>query len=237
MGRPDVIGSLKRFASEWGIEANRSGDTLVLRWQGIASLTIELTDNGTAMVAIWIRTLSTDWPGERSDLNELASLVYALTLEGSGINCHHSVVPHPAAYLPGEVYATYLVPEQPHATGLPVDESGQRVLERLIVAASMSLRWFVCLLEIAGWGGPTNEGFATQSLAGDDETWIDRALSALGGERTNSTYDVRSNPSWRYLRTEEGASVFECEELTRALRIRFAQSGAAHPAIAEGPPL
>lgn len=53
--------------------------------------------------------------GERSDINDVAGSLTSLSLRWLGVASTRSiVVPHPAVYVSGEIYASYLIPEQPY---------------------------------------------------------------------------------------------------------------------------
>lgn len=220
MARGDAIARFAELAREAGLEMRLEGEMrLYLYIPGIASVTIEETESATLMVAIWVRSTSNDWPGERTDLNELFAMMISLVLHNHGLSTQHILVGHPAVDLPGEVYATYLVPRQPYPTGFPTSEAGIAQVGELILDVSLTAHLAAMVLEACGWDRVT-EGTASQSLSPSDEAWVGLVEKVLEVGR-GVTYNARLAPTWLYLRAEPGLSIFRSEELSGVLAAWF----------------
>src|SRR5262245_59124164 len=92
---------LARFAQEIGFSTSRaaSGSHLIIRGDNLrVSLNVEVGCEGKVLAYLYARTLSWDLPGERTDANELLSVLVAAFLRIEGFaSCCIWDVPHPVA--------------------------------------------------------------------------------------------------------------------------------------------
>ena len=221
MAQGDVIAELAEVAKGLPAESYQDGETMLrLLWPGLASLTIEETESESLMVLIWVRTQSFHWSGERSDLNELLAGLVSLQLHRGGVSTQHVLVGHPVMDLPGEVYATYLVPRQPYHTGFPVGGNGTGLVRRLMQEMSTAVDLALMVLQTCGWQ-PDAEGPASQTLSASQRSWVESLTAVLHVDEHDVTFNMREKPTWAYLRTAGGVSVFSSEQLCGALNLWY----------------
>jgi Restriction endonuclease len=227
MKRGEATSRLVALARELELEARvDDGTRFTVYLPGFATITIDETESSTLMVAIWVRSSSNDWPGERTDLNELFAVMISFALHSRGVSTEHIVVGHPVVDLPGEVYATYLVPRQPYPTGFPTAEQGLSEVEELIVHVSLTPRLGAFVLERCGWDG-RSEGAATQSLSKTEAAWLALIEGELGIDHEQVTFNARSRPDWTYARTDRGLSIYRSKELASGLAAWLGHATAA----------
>lgn len=221
VGRPELVASLAEFSGAFAHSVSIVDDsTVCLYWPGIGSLTAEVGESGSLMVSIWIRSLSNDWPGDRTDLNELFAILIAFALHEDGVSVDNVFVEHPVAQLPGETYATYLIPRQPYPTGFPPTTAGVKSVERLIMRVSVTVHYIRLVLEACGFEWP-NEGSAAAGSGAKFQSWSTRLCELIGSDAAETTFSERRRPSWWFLRAESGFLAFRSGDLCHAMRAIF----------------
>ncbi|MBN2230274.1 MAG: hypothetical protein JW779_11860, partial [Candidatus Thorarchaeota archaeon] len=88
----------------------------------------------SVFVYFYVRTTSWDLPGERTDANELISVLLAAFLQVEfGLSCSLIDIPHPAGDMPEtEIYARYIVPEQPQNATYILNDEGVEHFKRIL---------------------------------------------------------------------------------------------------------
>jgi hypothetical protein len=122
------VGSLRALAEEEGFECRCPSQGIVIASVPDTSgvlVRCEVNRPEDFLVAVYVRTDSSFLHGERTDANEMLSMLVALFLRHKGV--FSSVVldvPHPAVDIATEVYARYLIPAQPHHVMVPFEKNG-----------------------------------------------------------------------------------------------------------------
>lgn len=214
---PHEIERLHGYATALGFKGSTTMHQLNLECSDVATMLVERTDSNTLQTAIRVRTSSYHWSGERSDLNEICAIVIALSLGRGGTSCRLLHVAHPSVDLPSEVYATYLLPAQPNATGYSCDDRGIQQVEELMASILVALANLQRLLQHCGWDG--SDAPATKSVSIAERNWLNSAVGAIGSTIDESTFNSRRNPDWLFLRSNAGYSVYRSEALYEGLKI------------------
>lgn len=179
----------------------------------------------TALVYLYVRTTSWDLDGERSDANDFISTMLAAFLRvEAGVSASLWDVPHPA--IPAaevEIYARYVIADQPYGSEYTMDKQGLSSIELLLHA----VRKFEFILHaLLGW---TERKVDQCSGCEADYGWEDlkdwaRHLALLIEESLGVKdlvecenpaseavqYNWRKNPNWKYYRNcHSGISLFE----------------------------
>lgn len=139
-------------------------------------------DVGSVFVYFYVRTTSWDLPGERTDANELISVLLAIFLRMElKLSCSLIDIPHPAVEVPEtEVYARYLVPEQPQNAMYLLSDEGITQL-RNILAMGQYFKWL--FPQLFDWSPEEKDG-ETVVIPGYDwvkaSKWAGHVAEAIG---------------------------------------------------------
>lgn len=88
-------------------------------------INFELGQPGFAYTYIYTRTLSWDLPGERTDANEINSVLLAALLRiNNAASCRLWDIPHLIDVPDTEIYARYIVPDQPYKSAYELTPTG-----------------------------------------------------------------------------------------------------------------
>jgi Restriction endonuclease len=222
---------------------------VIAREHSRLTCSVQLTETG-AFIYLYFRTTSWDWDGERTDLNDLLSVLPAafFRLVRPFISCVLYDIEHPVGGMPEcEVYARYIVFGQPESNLSLSQDSVDRVKE--ILGAFILYEYSVGSFLQFDRSVPTRYSFEDDAL----KAWVERVQAAL--DRTSSdnewTYNLRTNPHWMFFRSlDAGASVYHSPATSSALRgimdgvapwtelagptVRFFKSEFAHNAATNG---
>lgn len=240
--------SIRHLAKQLGLHCKLDGNQASFRDDLAPMCTIiELlnNDSDSVFVYFYVRTTSWDLPGERTDANELISILLAVFLQLEiGISSKVIDIPNPVMVIETEVYARYIVPQQPYNGIYPLDDKG---IQELAIILGTVQHFKLLLPYLFDWSPTEIEGESTlvpgydwvksKKWAGQvanvlGEAWIEQdwpndfnefmALAENERERF-SLYDgiqscSRENPNWRHYRSvNSGISVFESSSLASAL--------------------
>ncbi|RAY17270.1 hypothetical protein DPM19_00775 [Actinomadura craniellae] len=193
--------NLIAVAEECSLEARCNEDSLNIKLpHSPISLHFEKVSETTLFGAFYLRTNSWNWPGERSDLNDILSMLVAMFFAETGTaSCALMDVPHPAAYVPsGEVYARYILLSQPsngyfHVQGESFPEA-EKLIHKLLL-----LEYF---LHQAISPHLSQEELESLVDWEEIEVWGRRVMKVLGGlaNESEDTYNIRNPPRWKYYR-------------------------------------
>jgi hypothetical protein len=178
-------------------------------------LGFEATNEHTLLPHIYVRTTSWNWPGERSDLNDIFSTCFAVTMrQASGISCRFMEVPNEFSGIRSELYARYLIPEQPFLTGYPFDAALESIKPFFASAfwaeASTNLLFQAC--------GASDETQGSYTASDEALTsWAGCVKSVLGSTNSEATYNSRIKPSWWYYRASSGTAIVRSQDLAMGL--------------------
>ena len=216
-----------------GVEEREGAVRVALPCSPVALLLDRDRDRLRAL--LYCRTRSSDWAGERTDLNDAYSSIAATALAASGSASALFIdVEHPVAQLPGEVYARHLWLEQPSRGSYSAAAAGAavaallRALDRAEDAAHATLP---CPAEVPP-GHPARSSYRAGHP--DDAAWADAAAAALDVVRGHDDV-VTGRPAlgWRYYRSAgTGTAVIGSARAAAAVR-RVAGESAAE--VLEGP--
>jgi hypothetical protein len=179
-------------------------------------LGVEVTNEYTMFPYIYVRTTSWNWPSERSDLNDILSTIFATSLRNSGISCRFVEVPNEFSRIESELYARYLVPEQPFPTGYPLDSASEN-LPHLIASAFWAESATGLLLQ--GCGAKDGEEGSSTGTDADLAAWAVGVDDILAQNNTEATCNSRTNPSWFYYRSSGGTAVVRSQDLARGIHV------------------
>lgn len=181
-------------------------------------LALHQSDPETVFPYVFCRTQSFHWAGERSDLNDILSVSMAVCLRlGATASSRLIEIPHPAAHIDGELYARYLVLEQPYLTGYSTSRAHDSALGSLIVGFFGAEQFAFRFLRLCGFDPDVANGdrFAWDTPEVDE--WAAAAEAALRRTRGKSTFNFRKAPDWMYYRAHDGTAVVRSGALAKAL--------------------
>jgi hypothetical protein len=212
---------LSAFARDFGYECKSIGDSLVrLKRSGSPfTLNLESTPAGSILPYFYVRSSSWDWPGERSDMNDVFSTVFSVAMRAAlAASCRFVEIGHPVADIPGELYARYLLPEQPFATGYPGGDSHLHDGLRKLIAATFNaeeISYF--LLRACGYDHNAKGIYEARNHALNE--WVGRVQHLLGPRNSGGTYNSRTSPNWWYFRATSGAAVVRSDDLAMGIAV------------------
>ncbi|MGW6236838.1 restriction endonuclease [Streptomyces sp. NPDC055094] len=177
---------------------------------------MDVLDSETLYAALYLRTTSWEWPGERSDLHDGFSSIAAAFLAANEIaSCALLDVPHPVISNAGaEIYARYISLEQPRGGYFKATESGSLELMAFIEG----LYGLESFLHAAFPMHPAGD-YESESSRNGEEAWGNQVRRALGeaADPQEDIYGIRSEPEWSYYRcAKEDISVFQGPEISAA---------------------
>lgn len=185
---------------------------VVARDRSRLTFSLEFTETGVFAYA-YFRTTSWDWDGERTDLNDLLSVLPAISLriEPPFISSLLYDVEHPLGlFVDGnpmpesEVYARYIAFSQPEGLFSVSADSLKRIGEILTALAAYETN--VAGLVAMERGVSDRFSYKDEALL----RWVRKVRAALGqSEDAEASYNVRTNPRWMFYRSKAvGASVY-----------------------------
>ncbi|MFJ4855732.1 restriction endonuclease [Streptomyces sp. NPDC088730] len=208
-------------ARKFGFSVSQESQQISINLPGSPiQLHLEQVEDHKLYAALYLRTSSWDWPGERSDLHDAFSLIAASFLAETGINsCALLDVPHPAIETrEAEIFARFIAIAQPSGGYYSTDSGDLVEIEKLIEALWLTERFIHLLLPMHPPHDDDSQDPFTEEMA-ELQEWAVRVARALGesANEAEDTYSARSTPQWLYYRcAHEEISVFECAQLADA---------------------
>ena len=210
------------FANDYGYEHKSISDKLdtLQRPGSPIKMGLETTVEGTVLPYFYVRTSSWNWPGERTDLNDIISTIFAAVIRSDLTACCRFLeVANSFSGVPGELYARYLVPEQPFATGYLADDDSLHNSLRSLISGSFVAEEFVgMLLRACGADQPYTEG-AYKARDADLNAWAERIQHILGGRDSRAVYNLRMQPNWWYYRAVSGTAIVRSDDLAAGFAV------------------
>ncbi len=189
------------------------------RQSSLFTIIVDFNDEQDVMFALYLRTTSWDWPGERTDLNEIFSILPAAFLRMCDLNISSTLIDieNPAVNIDTEIYARYVVPSQPeNFQYMPSGQIDVDIIDSFLASIVMHdmLLWrFMAQLV----RGKRDTILDDPDLVG----WVETIIS-----HTNETIDsnmhqsvIREYPHWKHFRSiESNISLFESPFLVDMLK-------------------
>jgi len=227
MHKSDFKEAIRSYIDGFRLEFREvAEDHLVIaRENGRLTFSVQFTETGV-FVYLYFRTTSWDWDGERTDLNDLLSVLPAafFRLVRPFMSCVLYDIEHPVGGMPEcEVYARYIGFGQPEGSLSLSEDSVDRL--KGILAAFVLYEHSVGLFLMFDRSVKASYSFKDEEL----KAWVVRVQAALDLTASESewTYNLRTNPHWMFFRSlEAGASVYHSPKTAVALR-EFMSGGAA----------
>jgi hypothetical protein len=197
MKRSEFDAAVEQTANRLHFQINRvSKDHLVLsRPSGRLTFSLEFTESGV-FIYLYFRTTSWDWDGERTDLNDVLSVLPAVFLRIGApyASCMLYDIEHPAGEMPeSEVYARYIVFMQPEGILSLSTDTVERLTEILLALAIYETHLGGFLAFVPN---------AVDRYSFEDERllqWVSKVRAALGQtEDAEASYCSRTNPRWMF---------------------------------------
>ena len=204
MNREQNIRALQAIAEKVGCEARvfPGGSSVAFSNREIpATVKVEISEDGLIYPYIYVRTTSWDLPGERTDANEILSVLTAAFLRVNNYaSCRIWDIPHPAIEAPTGIYARYLVPDQSQIFAVQLDDQSLDKLEEFCFA----IRFFgIMLPRLWDWDTtkPTTAHYSNYNYQ-ESEEWAETVANIVG-ERFNDKIQFcqRINPCWQHYRS------------------------------------
>ncbi len=243
---------LKKLAEEFGYTPY-GGDRRVSFRDERTSINInfEFTNDkrNTVFVYLYVRTTSWDLPGERTDANEFISVMLGVFLRvEDGISSSLWDIPHPAeiSLSETEIYARYLVANQPFDSEYVLDDGGVENIRHILGTVrqfEFNMPWlFDWTVQDKdgvpeaeqGYGWVEIDDWAKKIASTIDEPWqeqewpekiLQMTPSELPGPNPeNIQYNWRINPNWKYYRSiASGVTVYEMPGFASAILDRISK--------------
>src|SRR5450830_22182 len=218
MNRIEFVTSLEKIASVVHYQFHqKSDDHFVLSSPyGALTFSLKFTESGL-FVYLYFRTTSWHWGGERTDLNDVLSVLPAVFLRiwSPHASCMLYDVDHPIGEVAeSEVYARYMAFMQPEGIlSLSTDTLDRltEILFNLTIYENNVAEFLNCVV-----GVEDHYSFDGESLL----RWISNIRIALGQtEEVEASYCSRTNPPWMYYRSKAaGTSVCHSPNMVTNLR-------------------
>lgn len=217
MNREQNIIALQAIAEKIGYEARvfRGGSSVAFSNREIpATVKFEISEDGLIYPYIYVRTTSWDLPGERTDANEIFSVLIAAFLRVKNYaSCRILDISHPAMEVRDtEIYARYLVPDQSHILAVQLDYQSLDKLEKFCSAIR-----YLCLIlpRLLDWNTTAGSNYNYQ----ESEEWAE-TVADIVGERFNYKIQFcqRINPCWQHYRSiQTRLTVYYSPQLSSSL--------------------
>ncbi|MFC5053010.1 restriction endonuclease [Saccharothrix xinjiangensis] len=195
---------ITELAATLNFEVEERDERMVVRAPCSSPLSFRLERLENQVFAYFAcRSTSWSWEGERTDVHDLFSTYLAVRLSAAGLaSCSSYDEPHPASHVPGELYARYLVLEQPRKGWYPDDDAGRADLASLVELFAEVEE------ELHQLGGPCNRSEESEFSTSDEGlmAWAGDVSATLGIEDADEEpiTTARANPDWLYYRTADG---------------------------------
>lgn len=233
MQRAEFKAALEQITGDLRLQINRATEDhfIVSRPCSRLKFSLEFTESGV-FVYLYFRTTSWDWDGERTDLNDVLSVLPAILLRIGPpyASCLLYDIEHPVGAMPeSEVYARYIAFGQPTGHLSLTADSVVRVaaMLRAMTAYEFHLGGFIDIEP----NGSDHFSFEDEALL----QWVAAVRQALGqSQDVEASYCVRTNPRWKFYRSKAaGASV--CHSPTTVAQLRIVIEASSPWKELEGP--
>lgn len=195
-----LVDAVRSVASKYGLRVRATTDGIQLsKPEWVTTINLEPHGEDVAVIYLYTRTSSWDLPGERTDANDLMSVLLAAFMRCGSENFSPMLwdVGNPAIWAPEtEVYARILTLEQPHNSVVRTYDGSFSDL----VAVCQQLDDFHHLFpRLFTWEHGNEQGY---SFEGDVATWATNVAQALREPLDdNIQFNRRWSPDWLFYRS------------------------------------
>jgi hypothetical protein len=223
-----AIQSLKKLATETLYTLSVHDEKISLHDEHTRiSINFEFSESrpNTAFVYLYVRTTSWDLDGERTDANDFISTMLAVFLRlEAGVSASLWDIPHPAVPAAEvEIYARYVIADQPYGSEYRMDKQGLSSIERLLHAVRQFEFIMPAFLDWTEAKVDQCPGVSTDYGWEDLRDWA-RHLASLIEDSLGTKdlvefddpsseaiqYNWRRKPNWKYFRNcHSGVSLYE----------------------------
>lgn len=224
MNGVDIINKISDCVKELNIEQNINDEGELILFSDYFSgirLCISCSDNDLIEFYFFQRTESFMYDGDRTDLNDIISVVFAVFLRfnKTRLSCELIDVPHPvcASCNDNEIYARYIIPLQTKNAFTGNSEDTILFFESLI----LYMRFCISIL-FNSVGCPCKNCREEKTPPYNYLPKIDKILKSkiinIVKEKQNWNASSRCLPNWQYYKNfDEGVSVIKSHELASLL--------------------
>lgn len=198
VSHPLIASQVVDAIRDFDYEVSLDGSRLRFGWPGLPlSLHVDAITESNYFAALHCRTTSWEFAGDRSDLHDIISYFAAAHLRSVNRRSSRLVdVPHPAMPPSAEVYARYIVPEQPMPV-ISLGDSGRKELGSLLFGlAHINHLVYHAFLE-----GICSETASWNVDAGRDFAEVVASALNIDLEREDVVFSVRSGPDLVHFRS------------------------------------
>lgn len=222
-GNLDYASQIQQVGEEIGYYVSVSKERNHISFEDDNSRNIinfELSQPGIAYAYIYSRTLSWDLPGERTDANEIISVLLSVLLRITNVaSCRIWDIPHPVDVPDTEIYARYIVPDQPYKSAYELTPKG---LEKIRTFSTVVRNFGIMLPKLFDWDVSKPHGpWAYDNYEYNGmEPWAVNIASIVGEkyDEEKIQFCQRTNPSWRHYRsTQTGLTIYQAPTIVRSL--------------------
>jgi hypothetical protein len=179
----------------WYVKLERQDSRIITRF--------DLQQDSSVFISFYVRTTSWDFDGERTDLHDCLSTLFAafLRLSTSPLSCSYWDVPHPAIVASEtEIYARYLTVDQSDPANFFVTEQTLPQIEGLLSALVV----FEIMLRKYVDRTVNQEGKYIPSYSYEDVSeWAERVSRVVREpfDFEKIQWNRRGNPTWKFYRS------------------------------------
>lgn len=186
---------------------------------------IDLSDSHKEIVLFFrIRTTSWEFDGDRTDLHDALSILFALFLRVTrGVSSSLWDIGHVASGIPTELSGRILTIEQPHGPVYALDCAGIDSAKEMVWSLTMFQMW---LAEYVDRTADRHGGFSGTAASGPAEKWARPIVKCLRITKDSSSVQwmARRNPTWNHFRcVRPFVSVLQMDSPTTWLREQAAR--------------
>jgi hypothetical protein len=194
-----MIDGVLQIAKEYGLSVRGTEEHFQIGGLGIITINAERISDDTLFLYLYCRTTSWDLPGERTDANDLHSLLLSAYLRCRSEPYSSALwdVFNPAVDVPEtEVYARYITFQQPDNSIVRSDEAALAEIGKLCKYVSEFQRLFPFLFT---WENGDEQDIAYD---GEVEQWARHVADALEEPLDEAVqFNCRMGPDWLFYRT------------------------------------
>lgn len=180
----------------------------------------EISEEALVYPYIFVKTLSWDLPGERTDANEILSvLLAAFPRINNYASCRIWDIPHPVEVPDTEVYARYLVPDQSDISANSLNVESLEKIRNFCAATR-----YLCLIlpRLFDWDVTEPSGMVADSNYSYEEAeeWAENVASVVGENfyKDKIQFCRRINPCWKHYRSiQTELTVYHSRQLSSSL--------------------
>lgn len=204
-----IIAAVQKAVGSAGMACELDGDLIhVERSSAVLAVSFELIDDRRALPVIRCRTTSWHFAGERSDLHDVISTMFAVYVRARGAGCCAMVdETNPAIPCEHEIYGRYLLPMQPWGPFV----SHEQAADLGVLLASLNIFEMIVCEWLAPQDSSPEHPEPRFSFTEDGELG-QRTRKATRQSAADALEYRREAPTWDYFHTaRSGLTTVRCE--------------------------